>query len=148
MNHSASRPVVANLTQTCEFAPGQWDGRTVDGRPISIRGRNRVLSARIGPVGGSISDAVRGEELVRIEHEEADVLFSEDILCLLADILDYSQVKCIESEESLRDVDFRKMRHDIVVGLDQLDRGEAIAGEQVFEEIRLKSEQRCRGKMP
>ena len=76
--------------------------RTADHRPVYIRAKHGVVSARIGPIDGSISDAVRGEELLRIAHEEADTLSSEDILLLLANTFDFSQLKSVEPFDEWR----------------------------------------------
>lgn len=93
MNLSVPKPVVVQLKQTCDVAPAQWEGRTDGDRPVYIKGRHGVLSVRIGPAGGSISEAVRGEELIRIPHKEADALSSEDIMSMLADLLDFSKLR-------------------------------------------------------
>jgi hypothetical protein len=90
MNDPMLRPIVVRLEQTCQFSPTQWEGRTVDDRPVYIRGRNGFLSVRIGPAGGGILDAVRGREIVRLPHDSADVLSSEDMLGMLVDSLDFS----------------------------------------------------------
>lgn len=92
-----NRPVITLLKQTCEVAPAQWEGMTADGRPVYIRGRRGHLFARIGPAGGSILDAVAGTEFAIVPHVEADVLSSEEIICLLADILDFSRLEKVEN---------------------------------------------------
>lgn len=84
------------LAQTCNFVPAQWEGRTADDRPVYIRGRGGILSVRVGPVAGSVWDGVRGEELVRIPREDADVLSSDEVRSVIADVLDFSKLEQIE----------------------------------------------------
>jgi hypothetical protein len=48
----------ANLYQTCDVCPSQWEGRTPDDRPIYIRYRWGVLEIGIGKPGQDISAAV------------------------------------------------------------------------------------------
>jgi hypothetical protein len=96
MNMGTNKPMVARLEQTCEFIPAQWEGRTTDDRPLYIRAKHGVVSARIGPMGGTISDAVRGEELLRMKYEDADVLSSAEMTGLLAEVFDFSQMPEIE----------------------------------------------------
>lgn len=55
--------VVADIEKTCEWAPAQWEGSTSDGCPIYVRFRWGYLSIRVGPKGGTITDAVRGGEV-------------------------------------------------------------------------------------
>jgi hypothetical protein len=49
--------VIAELTQTCDRYPSQWEGRLDDGRPIYIRFRHDELSVHIGPMGGDVGSA-------------------------------------------------------------------------------------------
>lgn len=95
-----AKPAIIYLEQTCDIAPAQWEGRTADDRPVYIRGRHRVLSVRIGPMRGSIDDAVRGEEIMHLPHEEADALSSLEMVCLLSKLFDFSQLKKIISADS------------------------------------------------
>ena len=97
LQRGETKPTLIYLEQTCEFTPAQWEGRTADDRPVYIRGRHEVLSVRMGPIRGSIDDAVRGEEIMRLEHEEADVLSSLEMVCLLSNVFDFSKLKKIIS---------------------------------------------------
>ena len=91
------RPILRELAQTCQFVPAQWEGKTVDDRPVYIRGRHGILSARIGPAAGSLHDAIQGEELTCIPREDADFIESEQLESILPDALDFSQLKTIEN---------------------------------------------------
>jgi len=84
---------IAQLLQTCRIAPAQWEGRTTENRPIYIRGKHEIVSVHIGPPGGSVDDAIVGEELVYLSHEYADVLSFDDLRLLLKDTLDFSQLR-------------------------------------------------------
>jgi hypothetical protein len=52
---------IATIEQTCSRSPSQWEGRLVDGEPVHIRYRWGRLSVNIGPVGGTIDDALSTE---------------------------------------------------------------------------------------
>lgn len=60
--------VLTELRQTCDACPSQWEGTTDDGRPVYIRFRHGWLSVRLGLKGGDIDSAVRGEEILYMEH--------------------------------------------------------------------------------
>lgn len=49
---------VTTIVQTCPWVPSQWEGYTVDGRPIYVRYRWGHLSIRLSKLGGTIEDAV------------------------------------------------------------------------------------------
>jgi len=44
-------------------------------------------------------------------------------------------VALLKSREVLREESFERLRKEIQIGIEQLDRGEAFDGEQVFEEL-------------
>ncbi len=48
----------------------------------------------------------------------------------------------LDQQDDFQQERIDEMRQQIVAGLDQLKRGEGIQGEQVFEELRQKSQQR------
>jgi len=48
-------------------------------------------------------------------------------------------LRLLDDQDRLRELHFAEMRKKIQAGLDQLDRGEGIPGEQVFAEMRRKS---------
>jgi hypothetical protein len=52
-----------NLRQTGRVSPSQWEARTIDHRPVYIRYRWGYLSINVGPMDGSIDDALTIEEL-------------------------------------------------------------------------------------
>lgn len=52
---------VETITLTCPWVPAQWEGYTADKRPMYVRYRWGQLSIRLGPVGGTILDAVRSK---------------------------------------------------------------------------------------
>lgn len=52
---------VAWFEQTCDFCPAQWEGVTDDKRPVYVRYRWGSLAVSVGPPGGGIESAVRGE---------------------------------------------------------------------------------------
>jgi hypothetical protein len=54
---------IKNLIQTCRVSPSQWEASTTDNRPIYIRYRWGYLSINVGPIDGSIDDAIMGEEV-------------------------------------------------------------------------------------
>ena len=62
------RPIrVKTVAQSCEWCPSQWEGRTVDNRPIYARYRYGCLCVHLGRVGGTMRQAIRsGRELVRL----------------------------------------------------------------------------------
>ncbi len=90
-----SKPVLMYLEQTGECVPVQWEGRTADDRPVSICGTHHTLSVRMGPIRASIDDAIRADEVIHLEHEEADILSSLEMVCLLSNVFDFSQLKKI-----------------------------------------------------
>jgi hypothetical protein len=55
------------------MSPSQWEARTPDDRPVYIRFRHGGLSVNVGPVGGTISDALDTEciydEQVSDDHD-------------------------------------------------------------------------------
>ena len=48
-------------------------------------------------------------------------------------------LRLFEDRELVRELRLEELRKQIAVGLEQLDRGEYVSGEQVFEELREKS---------
>ena len=52
---------VKTCEQTCKWCPSQWEGSTVDGRPIYARYRHGYLSVLVGRVGQPIDDAIRSD---------------------------------------------------------------------------------------
>ena len=50
--------LIAELTQTCDRSPSQWEGRLDDGRTIYIRYRHGQLSVHVGPAGGDLDSAL------------------------------------------------------------------------------------------
>jgi len=48
-------------------------------------------------------------------------------------------LRLLEAQDRLREMRLAELRKENAVGLEQLDRGKAIPGEQVFEELRQKS---------
>ena len=53
------------VQQTCRWCPSQWEGITVDSRPIYARYRHGYLSVAIGRRGSSIDDAVtKGKRII------------------------------------------------------------------------------------
>lgn len=59
-------PIIVRMVQrTCRWCPSQWEGITVDSRPIYARYRHGYLSVKIGRRGSSIDDAVKnGKRIV------------------------------------------------------------------------------------
>lgn len=55
-------------------------------------------------------------------------------------------LRLLEERDQMQEIRVEEMRRSIRAGNEQLARGERIAGEQVFEEIREKSRQRRRAK--
>ncbi len=55
-------------------------------------------------------------------------------------------LRLLEEQDQFRALRLAELRKEVAVGLEQLKRGEAIPGEQVFEELREKGQQRRRGK--
>ncbi len=62
-----TRPIlVKTVAQTCNWCPSQWEGRTVDRRPIYARYRYGCLCVHVGRIGGTIRNVIKsGKELVR-----------------------------------------------------------------------------------
>jgi antitoxin ParD1/3/4 len=56
-------------------------------------------------------------------------------------------LRLFEERERLRELRLEELRKQIAVGLEQLDRGEFVPGEQVFEELKEMSRKR-RGREP
>ncbi len=48
---------------TCRASPSQWKAVTTENRPIHIHYRWGYLSILVGPIDGSIDDAIMGEEV-------------------------------------------------------------------------------------
>ena len=48
-------------------------------------------------------------------------------------------LRLLEERDRLREMRLEELRREIAVGLEQLDRGEAVPSEQVFQELRDKS---------
>jgi antitoxin ParD1/3/4 len=53
-------------------------------------------------------------------------------------------LRLLEERDALRAQQLEDLRQAVAVGLEQLDRGEAIPGDQVFEELREQSRNRQR----
>lgn len=49
-------------------------------------------------------------------------------------------LRLLEDEERLRDKRLAEVRRKIQIGLDELDRGEGLPGEEVFEELKRRSQ--------
>jgi antitoxin ParD1/3/4 len=49
-------------------------------------------------------------------------------------------LKLLEDEERLRDKRLKEIRHKIQIGLDELNRGEGLPGEEVFQELKRRSQ--------
>lgn len=79
--------VITDLKMVMEFLPTQWHARTLDGRPVYIRYKYGQLSVNIGPIGGTIDDAVAMpcwyDEQVVDDHDDIGI---EDV-CRLTGIL-------------------------------------------------------------
>jgi len=60
---------VAELRQTCEAYPSQWEGKLVDGKTIYIRYRG-VLTVQVGQVGSTIDETVGNEPIYRKRARE------------------------------------------------------------------------------
>ena len=77
---------VASLVRTCESCPSQWEGMTVNNRPIYIRYRWGYLSVRIGKEGGSVDDAVGADEVFgkQIGSEYSGCLSEAELLAQLS----------------------------------------------------------------
>ena len=91
--------VVSALTQTCEACPSQWSGAVgsmaeKNYRTLYIRYRWGVLSVRMGELNVVNSDAVSGEEVLRIRVGSMfDGWMSKKTLQLLTvELLDFSQL--------------------------------------------------------
>jgi hypothetical protein len=54
---------IKNLKQTCRTFPSQWEASTIENRPVLIHYRHGYLSILVGPMNGSMDDAVMGEEV-------------------------------------------------------------------------------------
>jgi len=54
---------IKNLMQTCRVSPSQWEASTTENRPIYIHYRWGYLRILVGPMDGSINDAIMGEEV-------------------------------------------------------------------------------------
>ena len=54
---------IKNLVQTCSACPSQWEGKTTDNRAVYVRYRWGYLSISVSDPGGSIDDAVCGQEI-------------------------------------------------------------------------------------
>lgn len=61
---------IKSIVRTCAASPSQWEGFTVDDRPIYIRYRWGELSVRLGPVGGTIRDALDTRPMIDITAGE------------------------------------------------------------------------------
>lgn len=72
---------IQSLEQTCWAAPSQWEGRTVDDRPVYIRYRHGTLTVQVGPVGASIDDALATVPI-----------YDEDVGDKLGSVLDWDEV--------------------------------------------------------
>ena len=65
--------LVDGLATGPDFVDGSYESfRTFVGKPPRIR--NAFLSVRLGPAGGAILDAVRGQVIARLPHDEPDPL--------------------------------------------------------------------------
>lgn len=69
------------LRQTCSKSPALWEARTIDDHPVYIRYRHGELRVHVGPVGGSIDDAI-----------DAKPVFDEDVGKVHGCMLDWSEV--------------------------------------------------------
>lgn len=61
---------IHSLKQTCIAAPSQWEARSVDGRPVYIRYRQGELTVRVGPIGGTIADAIGSAPVIDMDAGE------------------------------------------------------------------------------
>lgn len=67
--------VITNLEKITDVCPTQWYARTLDDRPVYIRFRHGELSVNVGPIDGSIDDAIKTPnwylDQVASDHEDA-----------------------------------------------------------------------------
>jgi hypothetical protein len=67
--------VIRHLEKVTDVCPSQWYARTLDNRAVYIRFKHGQLSVNVGPVGGSISDAIATLywyiEQVASDHEDS-----------------------------------------------------------------------------
>ena len=67
------------IKRTTYACPSQWEGTTEDDRPVYIRYRGSIFEIRIGPVNGTIDDAVNAETVYeRSVGDEFDGYMSSD----------------------------------------------------------------------
>jgi hypothetical protein len=59
---------VKQITQTSDACCSEWEGETIDSRPIYASYRWGYLSVRLGPVGGNTKSAIEGEEVFGAEQ--------------------------------------------------------------------------------
>lgn len=86
--------VLKKLKQTCSYCPAQWEGTTVDDRPVYIRYRWGTLTCQIGPIKGTTQDAVVGEYLYdNMIGDNLDGCLGEALMLKLLD-----HVICMETK--------------------------------------------------
>lgn len=61
---------LAALRQTTTVFPTQFEGETVDGRPVYIRCKHGELRVHVGDAGGTVIDALDNEALICLEFED------------------------------------------------------------------------------
>lgn len=69
-----------HVRRTSWAAVSQFEGRTADGRPVHVHYKWGELAVRVGPVGGSMDDALDATPIARIEHgdeHEFDIAWPE-----------------------------------------------------------------------
>jgi hypothetical protein len=80
--------IISDIQQTCPACPSQWQGHLKDGRPIYIRYRWGELSLHVGPIGGTIDDAVgNAPEFEQQIGDHLDGSIGLDEVCRLTGII-------------------------------------------------------------
>lgn len=98
------RPIVVQTVRcTSLAAPTQWHGRTTDNRPIYARFRHDTLSVRLGPPGGTSTDAVNGETVGEWMGESGSVLYYDELRTLTRGVITWPETDGDEEVEDDED---------------------------------------------
>ena len=61
---------IHSLRQTTMTTPSQWEAISDDGRPVYVRYRHSERTVRVGPIGGSISEAIAATPVIDMSTGE------------------------------------------------------------------------------
>jgi len=82
---------VKKFEMTCGACPSQWEGRTIDNRPIYARYRWGFLSVYVGETGGDVYNAINTMQVYgeQLGDEMHGVMSTEELINITSGIVNW-----------------------------------------------------------